>query len=243
MSIDPSELRFNHHTTYYNGFFLLRVPLIINGQLAELSSSPQGELTLNCRSPNISITFNSLFNEVNILVKKYGLDGISNGWCEDVPLFQLKPPSLDGLKRFINSMERLQNDLATRISSRITRKLVASALCETSPPLVPLPVTSHTEVLLLTPDPPMRDAQILEVTSDNLSTCITLWRESEVFNFGALFRTHRTDTSMIKHEGILSHSQASLILNLGKAWKLGDSNVRTHAVKGVYIKDWPCESA
>jgi len=55
---------------------------------------------------------------------------------------------------------------------------------------------------MLTPRPERKDAEVLLVTSENLDTCTTIWRESEVFNFGALYRALRIDRKTIPNKGI-----------------------------------------
>ena len=56
---------------------------------------------------------------------------------------------------------------------------------------------------MLTPRPESNDARIVRVSSENLATCTMLWRESEVFNFGALFRAFRMDPKSIPNQGIV----------------------------------------
>ena len=183
------ELNPNPHQSYSNGFFLLRMALIINGQPAEISCNDKGMLTLNCRYPSIGITFASLFNDVSTVVEKYGLSGITNYWCEDVPLFQLKFSTPDGMKRFISTAEMVQNELASKISARLAEKQ-RNFHPDTSQ--AHLPITVYIEVFLVTPDPINRDAVLRAITAESLSACLSLWRESTVFDFGALFRAYKT---------------------------------------------------
>ena len=189
MSIDRTKLKPNPHQSYSNGFFLLRMPLIINGQPAEISYDDKGMLTLNCRYPSLSITFDCLCNDVSTVVKKYGLSGMTNYWCEDVPLFQLKFSTPNGMKRFISTAEIVQNELASKISAQLAEQ--QRAFCPNTSQ-ADLPIIVHTEVFLVTPDPINRDAVLSIVTAESLSVCLSLWRESVVFDFGTLFRAYRT---------------------------------------------------
>ena len=177
------ETRFSSHTAYRLSFFLLRVPLNIGGQPAHTTVSDDGHLTLGC-SP-VSITFDSLTTEVDNIVKKYGVEGVSNYWCaEDVPLFELRLSSQDGLKKLLRSQEKVQNEIKSRIDDMLAQK---------SPD--PAAAYARTEVYMLTPRPESKDARIVRVSSEkDLDTCTTIWRESEVFNFGALFRAFSRDT-------------------------------------------------
>ena len=190
MSVDPSQLRSSPHTGYYLTFFVLKTPLIMNGQPAQITSD-DGHLTLSCRNPPVSITFDSLTTEVDAVVKKYGLEGVSNYWCEEeVPLFELKLSSQRSLKSFLRLQDQLQNELASRISANLTQKQQSVG-----------PIVVHSEVHMLTPRPETKDAKVLVVTSENIDTCYTIWRESEVFNFGALYRAMRIDRKAIPNEG------------------------------------------
>ena len=194
MAVDPTQLRSSPYTTFYQSFYLLRVPLTIGGQPAQITISNDGQLTIGCRYPPVSITFDSLTTEVETIVKKYGLKGVSNYWCEDVPLFELRLSSQDNLKTFLQSEEKVQKELASRVAAKLAEQERSSE---------PVAVYAHTEVYMLTPRPESNDARIVRVSSENLATCSTLWRESEVFNFGALFRAFRMDRKSIPNQGII----------------------------------------
>ena len=194
MSVDLSQLRSSPHTGYYLTFFVLKTRFIMNGQPAQISSD-DGHLTLSCRNPPISITFDSLIGEVDAVVKTYGLEGVSNYWCEEVPLFELKLSSRRSIKKFLRLQDQLNNELASRISAKLTQKQQSVG---------PIVVYARSEVHMLTPRPETKDAKVLVVTSENIDTCVSIWRESEVFNFGALYRAMRIDRQAIPNEGILT---------------------------------------
>ena len=196
MSVDPFYPRSSPHTTYYQSFFLLRVPLVINDQPVQISSD-DGHLTISCCYSPVTITFDTLTTEVNAVVKKYGLEGVSNYWCENVPLFELKLPSHENLKRFLRySKGKVQSELASRIATMLTQQRKLPNLGA---------VSVHTEVYMLTPRPERNDASIIRVTSQNLAKCIATWRESKVFDFGTLFHAFRKD-----HRGVLKQGKLKL---------------------------------
>ena len=194
---DLTQLRSSPHTAYHQSLFLLRVHLTINDQPAQISSD-KGHLTIGSRYPPVSITFNSLTTEVETIVQNYDLKGVSNYWCEDVPLFELKVPSHEDLKRLLRSEQRVQKELETRITALLAQQ-------QQSPePVEPVAVYADAEVYMLTPRPERKDASITRVTSENLAKCTTEWRESEVFNFGALFRAFRMKERDILKKGIIA---------------------------------------
>ena len=129
-------------------------------------------------------------------MQNYGLKGVSNYWCEDVPLFELKVPSDDNLKRLLRSEERVQKELESRITAMLARQQQQSP--------EPVAVYADSEVYMLTPLPESKDAYITRVTSENLAKCTTEWRKSEVFNFGALFRAFRMKGKDIPKKGIIA---------------------------------------
>ena len=196
MSVVPAssgQLRFFSHSTYNQSFFLLRVnSLTFNDQPAQISSE-NGHLTLGCCNPPVSITFDRLITEVDAVVNKYGLGGVSNYWCEDVPLFELKLSSEEDLRRFLRSAEKVRNELASRIAAILTQQ--QQNLSD------PIAVYACAEVFMLTPLPESKDARVIRVTSENLATCTTIWRESEVFSFESLFQALKTDCKGIPNQG------------------------------------------
>ena len=132
-------------------------------------------------------------------MKKYGLEGVSNYWCEGLPLFELRLSSQDGLKRLLHAEEKVQSELASRVAAMLTEQ---QKLPE------PVAVYAHTEVHMLTPRPESKDAHIIQVSSENLATCTTIWRESEVFNFGALFQA----LTVKDHKGTLHQGNCFQLL-------------------------------
>ena len=183
--VEPTQLEVNRHSTYNKSFFLLRIPFSIDGNLAQIGCT-DGMLTLNSSShdPSFGITFDSLYGDVNSVIKKYGIK-ITNSWCDyAVPLFEIKHSNPDGMEEFIHSVEMVQNELASKISAHLTERQTALV---SGPTHQCPPVAVHTEVYLLTPDPVNKDADLVLVTPDNLLPCLALWKDSEA-NFGALFR-------------------------------------------------------
>ena len=112
-------------------------------------------------------------------------------------------PSQDNLKRLLRSEERVQKELESRITAELTQQ-------QQSPD--PVAVYADAEVYMLTPLPDGKDASITRVTSENLAKCTIEWRESEVFNFGALFRAFRMKGRAIPKKGIIAKLKCCLWL-------------------------------
>ena len=75
------------HTAYYNNFFLLRIPVTVNGQPAQVGWSSGEELTLSCRYPNLSLPLHSIRAFLQEVVKNHGVSQVGDVCCEQVPLF------------------------------------------------------------------------------------------------------------------------------------------------------------
>ena len=206
---------YRRFTTYTNSFFLLRVPLMINEALSTFGCSER-VLTVDCRYPSHGITFDSFVKEVNAVVKKYGISETTNHWIEDVPLFELKYDTPDGIKKFIHSAELVQIEIASAISAQLSASFTTSHCCHP-------PVVVHTEVFLVTPDPARKDADLILVTPENLSTCLAKQNKAEVFNFGELFRRYRMTGNTMEYSSLVPrfHSPA-FIAQCIKAIKAGE---------------------
>ena len=194
----PCPIRFTPYTTYYNSFFLLRTPVTISGQLAEIGYSQSSELTLNSRYSNLSVTFRSISSNIETALKKYGVSHVSSFWCEQVPLFQVNFSSEYELRKFLLKQQAVQSELASLFSAK---------LAEHDPTVTPgapprdIPTTVQTQLFLISPDAVKKDARVVAVTLENHSTCMTLWKGSELFDFGALFRVYRLDPSKLPQQG------------------------------------------
>ena len=109
--IFPSPLRLTTHTTYYSNFFLLRTPVTIDGQPAQVGCSSDGELTLSCRYPSLTLPLHSIRASLEEVVKIHGVSGVGDIHCEEVPLFPVSFSSEYNLRKFLISRETAQQQL------------------------------------------------------------------------------------------------------------------------------------
>ena len=107
----PSQLRLTAHTTYYSSFFLLRTPVTINGQPAQVGCSSEGELTLSCRYPSLSLPLHSIQASLEEVVKTCGVSRVGDVHCEEVPLFPVTFSSEHNLRKFLINRESAQQQL------------------------------------------------------------------------------------------------------------------------------------
>ena len=171
LQVDPT-LRKNNKA-YFRGFFLLRTPLLINGQPAQTGPNEQGWMTLRCPTTNAAVTFDDLYTEVSTAVKKYSGLHISNYWCDDVPIFQLNVNSANDLKKLLRSKCQFQKELTSKLSQMFKRE-----------PQVQL----QSDIFLVLPSASGSDGQIVHVTLDNAAECMARWERSAAFTFQAIFQ-------------------------------------------------------
>jgi len=126
------------------------------------------------------------------------MEGVSNYWCEDVPLFEIKVSSQEDLKRLLKLEENIKEELSSKIAAGMAAHLQSP---DASAPPTGLHVLIQPHVYLLIPDSHNMDGRIIKVTKDNIASCITLWAGSNIFDFGALFRAFRVNPNQVD-EGI-----------------------------------------
>ena len=111
--------------------------------------------------------------------QQHGLHGVSNYWCEEVPLFELKISSYDDLK---NLEGEIKEELALRMSAQMSK------FQDDESPI--LKVVVQPQIYLLTS---ALDQNPIRVERENMLFCLDLFTESAVFDFGSLFHKVRTD--------------------------------------------------
>ena len=160
--------------------------MILNGRPAEIGCSEAGELSLSCRGSYgedgsaklLSVSFPSISARVEEILKKYGVFEVVTFFCEDSPLFQVTFSSEHSLKQFVQSKGRMEKELAGLFSKMLQPpQLVGS-------PANPIPAQVNSKLFLMTPDWFDNRCGAMEVTMDNYSCCISVWRDSKVFEFG-----------------------------------------------------------
>ena len=180
--IITSKLRLNPHTAYYSSFFLLRTPVTVNGQPAQLGWSSDGELTLSCRYPNLSLPLHSIRASLQEVVKNHGVSRVGDVCCEQLPLFPVSFSSEYNLRKFLLHRDTIQQQLGSLFQK--------------------LPTHVRLQLFLVTPDAVVKDARVMEVTLKNHSACMALFKESELFDYWSLFRPYRTGLNKTPSQGV-----------------------------------------
>ena len=176
------KLRHPIRTTYYKNFFLLRTVVLVNGQHAQVGVNEKGWLTLNCRNPSVGMTFDSLVTDVSEVLQQHGLPAVSNYWCEEAPLFELK---VNELQKLLILEEKIREELALKINLRMRAQLEPSASAGPPPDLH---VLVEPQLYLIIPDHTHMDGKPIRIEHTNFADCMALFWESGMFNFGVVFR-------------------------------------------------------
>ena len=188
------------HTTFYNNCFLWRTKIIVNGQDAQVGVNENGWLTLNCRHPHVGITFDSLIRRVDEILHSHGIHGVSQYWCEDMPLFQLKVTGPSDLRKLFSLEKKLQKDLAVMMNKEM-KGLLQTSNPDASPRLL---VQVASEIYLLTPNNVEKNGKLMKINKKNFMSGMDLFAGSAVFDFGALFRAYRINPAQ-EDEGMCNY--------------------------------------
>ena len=180
--IITSKLRLTPHTAYYSSLFLLRTPVTVNGQPAQLEWSSGGELTLSCRYPKLTLPLHSIRASLQEVVKYHGVFRVGDVCCEQVPLFPVSFSSEYNLTKFLLHKDTIQQQLGSLFPK--------------------LPTHVKLQLFLVTPDAVVKDARVMEVTLENHSACMALFKESELFDYWSLFRPYRTSLNQTPSQGV-----------------------------------------
>ena len=81
----PSEFYCN----FYNDLFVLKMTATLNGQQAEIYFSEKDELSLRCRSPELSLCFREVSSQLGALLRKYGVCQVNSVWCGEEPFIHV----------------------------------------------------------------------------------------------------------------------------------------------------------
>ena len=181
---------FKIHTSYHNSFFILRTPIHINGLPVQIRDTGQGPvLSFTQSGVTISVKLWEISRLVGPVFYNHGVYHVDTFYHGQFPLFQVAFPSEASLKRFLLASEAVSSEVESALSEMFMQRAQSSepgkALDST-----PLSVQAEVDLFLVSPSHEKRKAtNVHRITLTNFSVCTSLWKNSEVFEFGQVFAT------------------------------------------------------
>lgn len=163
-------------------FLMLHTPFTIDGKPAQAGCDDRGWLTFSTGSPNVGITFDSFTKDIDEVLKNNGMEGISNYWCNEAPLFQIKASSQEDIKKLIRLLDKIRGEMASKIAAKLGEKLPPSDYSIPHVEVCP-------EVYIMIPNYHKINVKLLPVKGNTLTMCMSLCAENGLLDFGARFET------------------------------------------------------
>ena len=144
------------------------------------------------------------------MVKTCGVSRVGDVHCEEVPLFSVSF-SEHNLRKFLINRGSAQQQLESQFSvgfpahgqqpgsdQPTSEQQPASSQ---QPVSDQLPTRVQLQLFLVRPDAVTKDAQVVEVTLENHSACMALFKESEMFDYWSLFQAYREKIKITPCQG------------------------------------------
>ena len=179
LEIDPD---FNIQTSYHNDFFLLRTRVLVNGENTEIRSVRDEGPVLNFCNSTVSTKLSSISKTVSPILVQYGVYHVDTFYYEQSPLFHVVFTSESCLKSFILAIGEVKSALEPKLQSLFSNNLKTESEQQ-------LNVEVQPELFLVSPSrQKTKGAKCHLVTAENCSTFVARWKDSKLFEFGALYQ-------------------------------------------------------
>ena len=205
LDVDPS---FEIHTSYHNDFFLLRTRVLVNGESTAIRSVREGKYegpVLNFRHSGSTLKLHLVASTVSPVLVQYGVYHVDTFYYEQSPLFHVVFSSESCLKNFILAIKDVKSALEPKLQSLFLKSVPQAESAQQ------LTVEVQPDLFLVSPNrQETKGAEHHLVTVENCSDFVTCWKDSKLFDFGALYQ----------EEGIVA-SLFMVAMNL-KLWVVGN---------------------
>ena len=169
---------------------MLRIPVTIDDKPAQAVCDDKGWLTLSNGSPNVGVTFDSFAQDIDEILKNHGLEGTTNSWCTDTPLFQVQASTWEDVKCLLKLQGKIQKEMASKVAARLEQYLPVS-----DPPPRPF-VKVSPEVYVMIPDYRRMDGKLIPVEEETITSCKDICRENGFLDIGARFMALQKNPTM-----------------------------------------------
>ena len=184
IEVDPN---FNIHTSYHNDFFLLRTRVLVNGENTEIRSIKVGKyegpvLIFRHSGSTVSTALSLISQTVSPILVQYQIYHVDTFYYEQSPLFHVVFSSESCLKSFILTIEEVKSALNPKLHSLFSSSLKTESVLQ-------LTVEIQADLFFVSPNrQKIKGAEVHLVTAENCSTLVTRWKDSKLFDFGALYQ-------------------------------------------------------
>ena len=185
LEIDPD---FNIHTSYHNDFFLLRTRVLVNGENTEIRSVREGKyegpvLNFPHSCSTVKTKLLSISQTVSPILVQYGVYHVDTFYYEQSPLFHVIFSSELCLKNFILATEEVKSALEPKLQSLFLKSVLQAESAQQ------LTVEVQPDLFLVSPNrQETKGAEVHLVTVENCTNFVTRWKNSKLFDFGALYQ-------------------------------------------------------
>ena len=185
LEVDPD---FNIHTSYHNDFFLLRTRVLVNGENTEIRSVREGKyegpvLNFPHSCSTVKTKLLSISQTVSPILVQYGVYHVDTFYYEQSPLFHVVFSSELCLKNFILATEEVKSALEPKLQSLFLKSLLQAESAQQ------LTVDVQPDLFLVSPNQQeTKGAEVHLVTVENCTDFVTCWKDSKLFDFGALYQ-------------------------------------------------------
>ena len=188
LEVDPStSFKVAIHASYHNDFFLLRARVLVNGETTTIKTIKEDEYegpALNFRhsGSTVSTKLYLIARTASLTLVRYGIYHIDTFYYEQSPLFHVVFSSESSLENFILAIGEVKSALEPKLQSLFSHNLKT----ESAQKLV---VEVQPDLYFVSPNrQETKGAELHLVTAENCSTFVTRWRNSKLFDFGALYQ-------------------------------------------------------
>ena len=186
LEVDPD---FDIHTSYHNDFFLLRTRVLVNGENTEIRSVKEGKyegpvLNFHHSGSTVSTKLHLIASTVSPILVRYGIYHVDTFYYEQSPLFHVVFSSESCLKNFVLSIGEVKSALEPKLQSLFRGKSVPEVESAQQ-----FNVEVQPDLFLVSPNrQETKGAEVHLVTAENCSNFVTRWKDSKLFDFGALYQ-------------------------------------------------------
>ena len=185
LDVDPS---FEIHTSYHNDFFLLRTRVLVDGENTEIRSIKEGKYegpVLNFRhsGSTVNTKLHIVASTVSPILVQCGIYHVDTFYYEQSPLFHVVFSSESCLKNFVLAIEEVRSALEPKLQSLFLKSALQLESAQQ------LTVEVQPDLFLVSPNrQETNGAEVHLVTAENCSDFVTHWKDSKLFDFGALYQ-------------------------------------------------------